>query len=175
MKKSFATVWLDGCSGCHMSFLDIDEKLLKVLQHFDIVYSPLVDVKDFPENVFLTLIEGAVASKDDIHKIKKIRKNTTHLVSIGDCAVTGNVPSMRNPFELNDVLARSYTENADLNIDNFPDPSRLLKNVLPVHEVVKVDFFLPGCPPPPDAIYSFILAMMENKPLDITSYTRFGK
>jgi len=95
-KKRLATVWLDGCSGCHMSFLDIDERLLTLAESADLVYSPLVDAKVFPEGVDVTLVEGAVSSEEDLRKIKMVRQRTTILVSLGDCAVTANVPGMRN-------------------------------------------------------------------------------
>ena len=91
-KKRLATVWLDGCSGCHMSFLDMDERLIAIFQMADLVYSPLVDAKIFPENVDITLVEGAVSSEEDLHKIQTVRARTKTLVSLGDCAVTANVP-----------------------------------------------------------------------------------
>ncbi len=97
-KLKLATVWLDGCSGCHMSFLDMDERLLEIAELVDVVYSPIVDTKEFPDEVDIALVEGAVASVDDEKKIKKIRAHSKLLVAMGDCAVAGNVPSMRNPI-----------------------------------------------------------------------------
>ena len=97
-KLKLATVWLDGCSGCHMSFLDMDERLLELAELVDVVYSPIVDTKEFPDEVDIALVEGAVASVDDEKKIKKIRAHSKMLVAMGDCAVAGNVPSMRNPI-----------------------------------------------------------------------------
>ena len=97
-KVRIATVWLDGCSGCHMSFLDMDERLLELAEHIDLVYSPLVDLKDFPQDVDVTLVEGAVSTEEDLERIEKVRAHSKLLVSLGDCAVTGNVPAMRNPF-----------------------------------------------------------------------------
>lgn len=176
MKKSLATVWLDGCSGCHMSFLDMDERLLEVSQHFKIVYSPLVDFKEFPDNVFITLVEGSVSSYEDIEKVKSIRKKTDYIVSIGDCAITGNIPSMRNTFDLKDVLRCGYEEHADIAGElNFKEIPRLLKKVLPLHEVVMVDFYIPGCPPPADAFYNFLISMVNNVKINISDFTRFGK
>ncbi len=97
MKKvKVATVWLDGCSGCHMSLLDMDAAIISLGRKIDIVYGPLVDAQEFPEDVDVTLVEGAVSSQDDLNKIRKIRQRTQVLVSLGDCAVTGNVPAMRN-------------------------------------------------------------------------------
>src|SRR6516164_749044 len=105
-KARIATVWLDGCSGCHMSFLDMDERLLELAGKVDLVYSPLVDTKEFPANVDIALIEGAVSSEEDLHKIRMIRDRTKMLVSFGDCAVTANVPAMRNPFTVQSVYDR---------------------------------------------------------------------
>ena len=116
-KVSVATVWLDGCSGCHMSFLDIDERLLDLASAIDLVYSPLVDTKAFPEQVDLTLVEGSVSSEEDLAKIKKIREHTRVLIAMGDCAVTGNVPSMRNPFGTDKILQHIYLKNAPREIN----------------------------------------------------------
>ena len=111
-KLKLATVWLDGCSGCHMSFLDMDERLLELAELVDVVYSPIVDAKEFPDEVDIALVEGAVASVDDEKKIKKIRAHSKMLVAMGDCAITGNVPSMRNPMGPEAILNRAYIENA---------------------------------------------------------------
>src|SRR5208283_2983519 len=97
-KVRLATAWLDGCSGCHMSFLDMDQRLLDLAPSIDLVYSPLVDIKEFPPDVDVTLVEGSVSTNEDIERIRKIRSRTKLLISLGDCAVTGNVPAMRNPF-----------------------------------------------------------------------------
>ena len=110
-KLKLATVWLDGCSGCHMSFLDMDERLLELAELVDLVYSPIVDTKEFPDEVDIALVEGAVASVDDEKKIKKIRAHSKMLVAMGDCAVAGNVPSMRNPIGPEAILDRAYIEN----------------------------------------------------------------
>ena len=98
-KARVATLWLDGCSGCHMSLLDMDERLLELAGKIDVVFSPLVDQKEFPENVDVALVEGAVSSDEDLEKIQKVRARSRLLVSLGDCAVTANIPSMRNPFQ----------------------------------------------------------------------------
>ena len=144
--KTLATVWLDGCSGCHMSLLDMDERLIELSSQFQLVYSPLVDRKTFPDRVDVTLVEGAVASVDDLKKIRKIREHTRVLVSLGDCALTGNVSAMRNTCGVQPVLLRVYEENVDLQkqVPTVGVPA-LLERVCPVHEVVPVDVFVPGC------------------------------
>lgn len=174
-RPRIATVWLDGCSGCHMSFLDLDERLLDVTARADLVYSPLVDTKEFPDAVDVTLVEGAVSSEEDLEKIKRIRAHTKILVSFGDCAVTANIPSMRNPFGADAILQRAYIENVTLNphIPNQVVPP-LLKRVRPVHDVVKVDVFVPGCPPSADTIFYVVNELLEGRTPDLQGRTRFG-
>jgi len=169
-KVSVATVWLDGCSGCHMSFLDMDERLIELTALIDIVYSPFVDNKTFPEEVDLTLVEGSVSSEEDLAKIKKIREHTRLLISMGDCAVTGNVPSLRNPFGPEKILQHVYLKHAPTAI--VPP---LLPKVLPVHQVVPVDVFLPGCPPSADVLYFAIKELLAGRMPDLKDATRFGK
>ena len=114
MKKvKLATVWLDGCSGCHMSLLDMDAGVISLAGKVDIVYGPLVDAQEFPDGVDVTLVEGAVSSMEDMHKIQQIRQRTNVLISLGDCAVTANVPSMRNSIPVSKLLQRVYVEGAD--------------------------------------------------------------
>lgn len=174
-KLKLATVWLDGCSGCHMSFLDMDERLLALAEHVDVVYSPIVDTKEYPDHVDIALVEGAVASVDDEKKIRKIRAHSRLLVAMGDCAVTGNVPSMRNPIGPGPILDRAYIENASAQqqIPCVVVP-QLLKVVRPIHEFVKVDVYLPGCPPSADTFHSALMALATGEPLDVSALTRFG-
>ncbi len=113
MKKvKVATVWLDGCSGCHMSLLDMDAAIISLAQKIDLVYGPLVDAQEFPEDVDVTLVEGAVSSQDDLNKLQKIRQRTNLLIALGDCAVTGNVPAMRNSIPVSKLLQGIYVEGA---------------------------------------------------------------
>ena len=174
-KLKLATVWLDGCSGCHMSLLDMDERLLEIAELVDIVYSPIVDTKEFPDEVDIALVEGAVASVDDEKKIKKVRAHSKLLVAMGDCAVAGNVPSMRNPIGPAAILNRAYIDNASAQqqIPCVVVPM-LLTKVRPIHEFVKVDVFLPGCPPSADTFHTALVALVTGAPLDIPALTRFG-
>jgi NAD-reducing hydrogenase small subunit len=176
MKKlRLATVWLDGCSGCHMSFLDMDERLIELADLVDLVHSPLVDTKEFPENVDLVLVEGAVSTEEDLERIRKVRKRSKTLVSLGDCAVTANVPSMRNRFPVAAVEHRAYIENAQLN-QQIPREviPRLLPKSRPVHEFVTVDVFVPGCPPSADTIYFILTELLAGRIPDLAGKTRFG-
>lgn len=168
MKKiKLATVWLAGCSGCHMSFLDMDEWLLELAQKVDIVYSPIADIKDYPEGVDVCLVEGAIANEENLALIKEIRQKTKFIISFGDCAVTANVPGMRNmlgPAET--VLKRSYLELGDITPQLPQEPGivpELLDRVSPVHEVVNVDLFLPGCPPNAERIRAVIEPLLSGE------------
>jgi NAD-reducing hydrogenase small subunit len=174
-RARFATVWLGGCSGCHMSFLDLDERLIELAARADVRYSPLVDAKDFPE-VDVTLVEGAVANRDHLEQARIVRARSRIVVSFGDCAVTGNVTALRNPFALEDVLDRAYRETAAL-VRGVPggaggDVPELLPRVVPLHQVVAVDHFLPGCPPPADAIAELVFGLLDGRPPAETR--RFG-
>jgi NAD-reducing hydrogenase small subunit len=174
-KPRVATVWLDGCSGCHMSLIDLDERLLDIFGRADLVYGPLVDVKEFPEDVDVCLVEGAVSSEDDLHKIMLVRERTRTLVAFGDCAVTSNVPGMRNPIGVQPLLDRAYIENVTL-FPQYPTEivPRLLPTSQPVHRFVRVDVFLPGCPPHADLIYTMLDDLLSGRVPDAAG-ARFGR
>ena len=174
-KARVATLWLDGCSGCHMSFLDLDERLLEIAGKIEMVYSPVVDAKEFPDDVDRTLGEGAISSNEDVEKIKMVRGKTKLLVALGDCAVTGNVPAMRNNFSLEELLRRGYVDNATDN-PGAPDHEvpKLEKKVIPLHELVPVDLYVPGCPPSADLIYFVLSEVLAGRVPDLTSKCHFG-
>jgi NAD-reducing hydrogenase small subunit len=158
-----------------MSFLDMDERILEIAGRVEVVYSPLVDLKEFPAGVDVTIVEGGVSSEEDLHKIRMVRSRTKLLVALGDCAVTSNVPGMRNTFKVDDVMKRAYFENADLK-QQVPSEviPRLLPRTRPVHEVVPVDVFLPGCPPPADVIFGALVSLLDGATPDLSA-TRFGR
>jgi NAD-reducing hydrogenase small subunit len=174
-KLKIATIWLDGCSGCHMSFLDMDDRLIGILDIADLVYSPLVDIKESPQDVDITLVEGAVSTTDDLKKLLKARGHSKLLVALGDCAVTGNVPSMRNTFGRTAVLDTVYIENATIQ-QQIPREviPELLKFSRPVHELVKVDVFLPGCPPSADTIFYALQELIAGRVPQFEPTPRFG-
>ena len=174
-RPRIATVWLDGCSGCHMSLIDLDERILDIFGRADLVYGPLVDVKVFPENVDVCLVEGAVSSVDDLERIKTVRERTKTLIAFGDCAVTSNVPGMRNPIGVEPLLKRAYLENVDINpmIPNRIVP-QLLPTSQPVNRFVDVDIFLPGCPPHPDLIYTLLDDLLSGRTPSVAG-ARFGR
>ncbi|MEN9935400.1 MAG: hypothetical protein RLZZ387_1979 [Chloroflexota bacterium] len=167
-----ATVWLGGCSGCHMSLLDVDEWLLELAARVELVYSPLTDIKVYPEGVDLALVEGAVANTDHLEMIHTVRARTRVLVALGDCAVTGNVTALRNPLGPPEaILQRVYAASGPLpDAPGIVPP--LLERVLPVHAVVPVDLFLPGCPPPAPRIRAALEALLAGEAPPIAA--RFG-
>ena len=176
MKKvKVATAWLDGCSGCHMSLLDMDAAIIALAQKIDIVYGPLVDAQQFPDEVDVTLVEGAVSSQDDLNKLQKIRQRTKLLIALGDCAVTGNVPAMRNSVPVSRLLQRVYVEGADesklIPSDGVP---LLLKQARPLREFVSVDMALPGCPPASRTIAKVILELVEGRKREGNLVVKFG-
>ena len=175
-KVRVATVWLSGCSGCHMSFLDQDERIVDLAKKIALVYSPLVDLKEFPENVEVTLIEGAVANDEQLSMLKKVRSRTKILISLGDCAVTGNVTALRNSWQHSDqaVLERAYKDPADLNAVIPTAVPKLLIHARPLHEIVKVDFFVPGCPPHADLINYVLTELLAGRAPVMEGRSKYG-
>ena len=176
-----ATVWLAGCSGCHMSFLDLDEWLLELAEKAEIVYSPVAsDRKVYPPNVDIALVEGGVANTDNLALLRRVRANTTTLVSFGDCAITANIPGMRNMLQGPEpVLRRAYLELADgsAQLPNAPGlVPELLEQVLPVHALVPVEVYLPGCPPSAERIRAALEPLLrgERPQLSGPDQIRFG-
>jgi NAD-reducing hydrogenase small subunit len=140
-----ATVWLGGCSGCHMSFLDLDEALVDLARVVELVYSPLMDAKEYPEAVDVALVEGAIVNEENLEILRRVRARTACLVALGDCAITGNVPAMRNTLgSAAEALAVAYGDAVPRAPGVLPP---LLDRVEPLHAVVPVDVFVPGCPP----------------------------
>ena len=174
-KAKIGTCWLDGCSGCHMSLLDMDEAIVDVLAKADIVFGPLVDAQAWPEGVDVAVIEGAVSSQDDLDLLNEARERSSIVVALGDCAVTGNVPTMRNNIPTRSLLEQVYVDS----VDEQPQiPTRgvppLLKQAQPLAAHVKVDVHVPGCPPSAESILYVISELLEGRVPDVGSKQRFG-
>ena len=159
-----------------MSFLDQDELLIDLAKKIQLVYSPIVDVKVFPENVDVTLVEGAVANEEQLDQLKEARARTKVLISLGDCAVTGNVTALRNAWENSDkaVLEREFIDNSDINPEIPKDVPKLLKKVRPLHEVVKVDYFIPGCPPSAELINYVLTELLAGRTPNMEGRSKYG-
>ncbi len=174
-KIKIATAWLDSCAGCHMSVLDVDEAIAVVAQKADIVFGPLVDAQEVPEGIDVAIIEGAVSSQDDLRLVQTIRRRSKLLIALGDCAVTSNVPAMRNTIPVKQILDRVYIKGATAQpgIPNDGVP-QLLRNAVPLHEVVKVDLHVPGCPPPAPAILMVLTELLAGRKPDLATKVKFG-
>jgi NAD-reducing hydrogenase small subunit len=159
-----------------MSFLDQDERLVDLAKQVQLVYSPIADVKEFPENVDVTLIEGAVANEEQLENLKKVRERTRILISLGDCAVTGNVTALRNSWDNSDeaVLERAYKAPEDLQAAVPNMVPKLLIKAKPLHEIVKVDFYIPGCPPSADLINYVLTELLSGRAPSMEGRAKYG-
>lgn len=169
-KIRIATCSLAGCFGCHMSLLDVDERVVGLLDKVEILRSPLNDIKDL-QNCDIGIIEGALCSEDNVRVLQQFRENCKILAAVGACAITGGLPAMRNHFGLTACLKEAYLDATGVVnpvIPSDPELPRLLNRVRPIQEVVKVDYFLPGCPPPADAFYELLMALVECREPKLT-------
>jgi NAD-reducing hydrogenase small subunit len=166
-KIRVATTSLAGCFGCHMSLLDIDERILDLVELVELDRTPITDIKEIGE-CDLGLVEGGVANVENVEVLRDFRAHCRILVAIGACAVNGGIPAMRNQFGLQECLDEAYVRGIGIHnpgIPNDPEIPLLLSKVHPIHEVVKVDYFLPGCPPSADAIWTFLTELIEGRPI----------
>ena len=162
-KVTVASVWLDACAGCHMSFLDLDEKLIDLLDSIELKATPITDFKKITP-VDVGIIEGSISNEHDEKVARELRENCKILMVWGDCAVFGGIMSMRNLFETEEVLARYYHTEGSI-CDKIPSSEELppLIKVKPVNQVVKVDCYVPGCPPSPEAIFYALSELLQGR------------
>jgi NAD-reducing hydrogenase small subunit len=164
-KIRIATTSLAGCFGCHTSFLDIDERLFTLLEQVEFDRSPLTDIKHCGP-CDIGLVEGGICNAENVHVLREFRKNCKVLVAVGACAVTGGLPAQRNHLDLADCLQEVYVTEISLGQGGIPNDPELplpLDKVHPLHEVVKVDYFLPGCPPSADTIWKFLSDLLTGR------------
>jgi len=170
-KPKVATTSLAGCFGCHMSLLDIDERILKLIELVDFDKSPIDDIKKFTGRCAIGLIEGGCANEENVHVLQDFRKHCDILISVGDCATMGGIPAMRNNIPLKECLDEAYlngptVHNPDKIIPNDKELPLCLDRVYPCSEVVKIDYHLPGCPPSADMLWQALVALLTNKPVE---------
>lgn len=164
-KLRVATASLAGCFGCHMSFLDIDERLLELIELIEFDRSPLTDIKQCGP-CDIGLIEGGLCNADNVHVAREFRANCKTLIAVGACAINGGLPAQRNAFQLQDLLNDVYVRRPDLingGVPNDPELPLLLDKVYPLHEVVQVDYFIPGCPPSADTIWRVLTDLLAGR------------
>ncbi len=173
-KPVIATASLAGCFGCHMSILDIDERILQLVDLVEFNKSPIDDIKTFSKPVDIGLIEGGCCNSENVEVLRSFRKNCKILISVGECAIMGGLPAMRNGIPIRECLEEAYVRSPTIDpadariIPNDEDLPILLDQVYPNHEIVPVDFHLPGCPPSADLIWKALVALLEGKPLDLS-------
>jgi len=165
-KFKVATVSLAGCFGCHMSFLDIDERLFELVEHIEFDRSPLTDIKEVGR-CDIGLIEGGLCNAENVMVLREFRAHCKTLVAVGACAINGGLPAQRNHLDLGAMLTDVYRSRPGLAagsaIPNDPELPLPLNKVHPIHEVVHVDYFLPGCPPSADAFWSFLTDLIAGR------------
>ena len=170
-KPKVASDWLCGCAGCHMSLLDIDERIVQVVELVDLRSTPITDLKHPDESgVDVGILEGGINNTTQEEVAKLMRKRSKILVALGDCAVFGGVPAMRNFFTLEEALRRGYVEtestDSEGKIPSSPELAKMTK-VRAIHEVVPVDIFVPGCPPDADVIFYVISELAQGRMPDL--------
>ncbi len=171
-KPKVATTSLAGCFGCHMSILDIDDRILKLIELVDFDKSPVDDIKKFTGRCLVGLVEGGCCNEENVHVLKYFRENCDILISVGGCAINGGLPAMRNGIPLKECMDEAYKDgptvhNPDGVIPSDKELPLILDRVYPCHEIVKMDYHLPGCPPSADTIWEALVALLNNKPLDL--------
>ena len=172
-KPVLATASLAGCFGCHMSFLDIDERILKLIDLVEFHKSPIDDIKVFGKPCDIGLIEGGCCNSENVEVLRQFRKSCKTLVSLGECAIMGGLPAIRNGLPLRECMEEAYlrapTSDPDAQIiPGDEDLPIILDRVYPLHEIVPIDVFLPGCPPSADLIWEALTALVEGRPLNLT-------
>lgn len=171
-KPKIATTSLAGCFGCHMSLLDIDERILDLAELVEFHKSPINDIKNFESQCAVGIIEGGCCNEENVEVLRKFRKSCDILVSVGDCATMGGIPAMRNMVPLQECLEEAFLKGATVYnpggvIPNDEELPLLLNKVYPCHEVVKIDYFLPGCPPSAETLWVALVALLQGKPLEL--------
>ncbi len=173
-KPVVATTSLAGCFGCHMSLLDIDERILDLIELVEFNKSPINDIKTFTKECDIGIIEGGVCNSENVHVLKDFRTHCKALVSLGECAIMGGLPAMRNNIPVQECLEEAYLNapttkhvNPKKILPNDDDIPMILNKVYPCHEIVKIDYFLPGCPPRAELIWNALVALVTNKPMEL--------
>ncbi len=169
-KPKVATTSLAGCFGCHMSLLDIDDRILKLVELIEFNKSPINDIKEFTAHCAIGLIEGGCCNEHDVEVLKDFRKNCDILISVGECAIMGGIPAMRNNIPLQECLEEAYLKCPSVYnpAGKIPDDAEiplLLNKVYTCSEVVKMDYHLPGCPPSADTLWEALVALLTDQPV----------
>jgi len=170
-KITVASDWLAGCAGCHMSFLDIDERIVTLLEHATLLSTPITDLKQpAEEGVTVGILEGAVNNSANEHVARMFRERCKILIALGDCAVFGGVNAMRNAVGTDKALQRAYVESESTVDGQIPNDEEIatMQNCRAVDQVVPVDVYIPGCPPSADAIWFALTELLAGRKPDLS-------
>ncbi len=169
-KPVVATTSLAGCFGCHMSLLDIDDRILELIELVEFNKSPIDDIKEFTKQCDIGLIEGGVCNSENAHVLQQFRENCNILISVGECAIMGGLPAMRNGIPIRECLEEAYLNCVTVDDNIIPNDEEIpmiTDKVYPCHEVVKIDYHLPGCPPRADLIWEALVALIKGTELKL--------
>ncbi len=170
-KPKVSSDWMCGCAGCHMSLLDMDERLAQVVELADLRSTPITDLKQPDESgVDVGVLEGGINNTANEEVAHLFRKRCKILVALGDCAVFGGVPAMRNFVGEESALQRAYVETESTDSEGkIPDDPELARMtpVRAIHEVVPVDYHVPGCPPDADVIFHVLSELAQGREPDL--------
>ena len=169
-KPKVATTSLAGCFGCHMSLLDIDERILELIELVDFDKSPIDDIKEFTGRCAVGLIEGGCCNEENVAVLRDFRKHCDTLVTVGDCATMGGIPALRNNVPLQECLDEAFVNGPTVHnpagrVPDDEDIPLMLDKVYPAHEVVRIEYHLPGCPPPADTLWAALTALLSDRPV----------
>ena len=173
-KPIIATTALASCFGCHMSLLDIDEKILDLVELVEFNKSPIDDIKKFTKQCDIGIIEGGCCNSENVHVLKDFRKNCKILISVGECAIMGGLPALRNGIPIKECIDEAYLNgptvvesNKEGILPNDDELPMLLDKVYPCHDIVKIDYYLPGCPPRAELIWEALVALLTGNELKL--------
>jgi NAD-reducing hydrogenase small subunit len=165
-KVTVASDWLCGCAGCHMSLLDIDERIVDLVQLATLTSTPITDLKHpSKDGVVVGILEGGVNNSANEEVAKTMRERSKILIALGDCAVFGGVPTMRNFAGMDEALRRAYVETESTVDGQVPHDENIavMQECRPLDQVVPVDIYLPGCPPSADAIWFVLSELLAGR------------
>ncbi len=173
-KPVVATASLAGCFGCHMSLLDIDDRILQLIDLVEFHKSPVDDIKTFSKQCDVGIIEGGCCNSENVENLLSFRKNCKILVALGECAIMGGLPAMRNGISVKECMEEAYLNGPTVEgcnekniLPNDDEIPMILDRVYPLHEIVKIDYYLPGCPPRADLIWNALVTLVTGKELEL--------
>ena len=180
MKPKVLSEWLNSCSGCEVAIVDMGERLLDVLGLVDFVHIPVImDHKYYGQlgdgkhltlpEADVALVSGGIKNEEHLELAEEIRKKCSIVIALGTCATHGGIPALCNSYSNEDMKARYYSTETTDKPNEIPKEGipALLDRCYALDEKIKVDAYLPGCPPHPDQIFEALVALLEERPANL--------